>query len=306
MGRNIKKCLWFLALTFAINWSMAITFFALGGRINSSWFLPMAVAYMFVPALAAVFVQKIIFAESVTKPLGISFRLNRWFLIAWLLPPLIALLTVLIAAALPDVSLTLEPETSRVFEHFSGTLSPDQIENMSAQLNKMPVHIFWVMLFGGLFAGITVNAIAGFGEELGWRGLMQKELSFLGFWKSSAVIGIIWGIWHAPIILMGHNYPEHPVAGLLMMTLLCLLLAPIFGYIRIRAKSVIAAAVIHGTFNATAGLSLILIKGGGDLTVGVTGLAGMTALSMVNLCIFIYEKYFAEVPVADYTFDTRL
>ena len=40
-----------------------------------------------------------------------------------------------------------------------------------------------------LIAGVTVNAVAGFGEELGWRGFLQKELAFLGFWRSSLLIG---------------------------------------------------------------------------------------------------------------------
>ncbi len=146
----------------------------------------------------------------------------------------------------------------------------------------------------GFVAGITINAIAGFGEELGWRGFLQRELGYLGFWKSSILIGLIWGIWHAPIILQGHNYPEHPQAGVLMMIIFTLLLSPIFSYIRLKAKSVIAAAVIHGSLNATVGLPLMVIKGGNDLIVGVTGLAGFIALALSNLALFIYDRYFAK------------
>ena len=35
----------------------------------------------------------------------------------------------------------------------------------------------------------------------------------MGFLKTSVLTGFIWGVWHAPIILQGHNYPQHPVAG---------------------------------------------------------------------------------------------
>ena len=119
---------------------------------------------------------------------------------------------------------------------------------------------------GGLVAGVSINAVAGFGEELGWRGFLQKELAFLGFWRSSLLIGVVWGLWHAPLILQGHNYPQHRIAGVFMMTILCVLLAPIFGYVRIKAHSVIAAAIIHGTFNATYGLAITLVRGGSDLT----------------------------------------
>jgi len=146
-------------------------------------------------------------------------------------------------------------------------------------------------------AGITINAIAGFGEELGWRGLLQKELGYLGFWRSSAVIGIIWGIWHAPIIIQGYNYPQHPLAGVFMMTVFTLLLSPIFGYVRLKARSVIAAAIIHGSLNATAGLAIMVVAGGNDLMIGVTGLAGFIVLLIVNIAIFVYDRFLTRDPV---------
>jgi membrane protease YdiL (CAAX protease family) len=132
--------------------------------------------------------------------------------------------------------------------------------------------------------------VAAFGEELGWRGLLQRELLHLGFWKSSAFIGVIWGVWHAPIIIQGHNYPQHPVAGVAMMTVFTLLLSPILGYVRLKGKSVIAAAIAHGTLNGTAGIPLMVLVGGNDLTVGITGLAGFVVLAAVNLAIFVFQR----------------
>jgi membrane protease YdiL (CAAX protease family) len=77
------------------------------------------------------------------------------------------------------------------------------------------------------------------------------------------------------------------------MIVFTLLLSPIFSYVRLQAKSVIAAAILHGSLNATIGLPLMVIKGGNDLTVGVTGLAGFIALALANVGIFIYDRYFA-------------
>lgn len=89
---------------------------------------------------------------------------------------------------------------------------------------------------------------------------------------------------------MGHNYPDHPITGVFMMTILGTLLAPIFSYVRVKAKSVIAAAIAHGSFNASVGLSFMLLKGGNDLTVGIAGLAGLIVLVIVNLCIFMFDR----------------
>ncbi|MFW6136657.1 MAG: CPBP family intramembrane glutamic endopeptidase, partial [Candidatus Aminicenantaceae bacterium] len=81
-------------------------------------------------------------------------------------------------------------------------------------------------LLQGLAAGVTANAVAAFGEELGWRGFLQKEFSGFGFRKASFLIGVIWGIWHASLILLGHNYPHTPIAGVFMMVVWCVLFGP--------------------------------------------------------------------------------
>jgi membrane protease YdiL (CAAX protease family) len=242
---------------------------------------------MFVPMLVALLLQKGVYRESVKKPLGISFRLNRWFLVAWFLPPVIALATFGVSLLLPGVEYS--PQMQGLAERFAPLLTPEQMQQLKGHMGATPLGTIGLVLLGGLVAGVTVNAVAGFGEELGWRGFLQKELAFLGFWRSSALIGFIWGLWHAPLILQGHNYPQHPVAGVLMMTLLCLLLAPIFGYIRVKARSVVAAAIIHGTFNATYGLSIVFVHGGSDLTTGVTGLPGFLVLAMVILLLWWHD-----------------
>jgi hypothetical protein len=39
----------------------------------------------------------------------------------------------------------------------------------------------------------------------------------LGKWKAYLIVGVIWGLWHAPLIAIGFNYPGMPVLGILMM-----------------------------------------------------------------------------------------
>ena len=289
MNRSIKKSLLFIALTFFFNYLLIFSFLALGGK----WLTPRAILivgpiYMFIPMVVAIIVQKFIYKELLKEPLGISWKINRWWVVAWLLPPAVTLATLGVSLLFPGVSYSRE--MAGMFERFSGVMTHEQLEKMREQTVALPVHPFWIALASGLIAGLTINAVAGFGEELGWRGLLQKEFSFMGFWKSSLLIGFIWGVWHAPLILQGHNYPQHPRAGVFMMTGWCVLLAPVFSYIRLKAKSVIAAAVLHGTLNATAGLAILVVQGGNDLLTGVTGLAGFIVLAIINIVIFAYEK----------------
>jgi membrane protease YdiL (CAAX protease family) len=292
---RFKKVILFIGLTFFVNWFMAILFFAFGGRWGSPASLAFAASYMFVPMVITIIVQKLIYKEPLKEPLGISFKLNRWFLVAWLLPPVIAFASLGVSLLLPGTEYS--PSMEGLLERFESLLTPEQLRQMENRANILPIPPIWAGLLLGLIAGITINAVAGFGEELGWRGFLQREFAYMGFWKSSVIIGVIWGVWHWPVVLLGHNYPQHRLSGVVMMTLLTLLLAPIFSYIRLKANSVIAAAIMHGTLNATAGLSIALVKGGNDLTVGVVGLAGFIVLGCVNTVLIVYDRFLTKKPI---------
>ncbi len=290
MFNKYRYSLLFIALTFFINWLLIGLFLALGEGWNSTATPLVLVAYMFVPMLVAILVQKLVKHEGVIKPLQVSFKLNRWFLLAWLLPPLLAISALGVSLLLPGVQYT--SNMAGLLDIFGQNLSPEQVTQIQAQLEALPISYFWIVLIQGLIAGITVNAVAAFGEELGWRGFLLREFRHLGFWRASLLIGFIWGVWHAPVILQGHNYPQHPLAGVGMMIIWCMLLTPIFVYVRVKAKSVIAAAIMHGTLNGTAGLALMMVRGGNDLTVGLTGVAGFVVLLLVNILISWFNPKF--------------
>jgi membrane protease YdiL (CAAX protease family) len=150
----------------------------------------------------------------------------------------------------------------------------------------------FLTLLQGLLVGITVNALAGFGEELGWRGFLQRELGALGFWKASAIIGLVHGFWHAPLIVRGINYPEHPWAGVFLMTVETLLSAPLVAYVCLKADSVVAAAIFHGTGNGLSVLATMGLEGGNDLLVGGCGLAGFLVLLVANLGLVVFDRRF--------------
>lgn len=292
---NTKKILLFIGLTFLVDWIIAAIFLVIKGPGYTQLFLVVGVIYMFVPMVMAIIIQKFIYKEPLKEPLGISFKFNRWFLVAWLLPAIIAFATLGVSLLLPGVEYS--PDMTGFLERFKNTVTPEQLQKIKEQVTGLPVHLIWLTLLQGLVAGITVNAVAGFGEELGWRGFLQKELGVLGFWRASVIIGAIWGIWHAPLILQGLNYPQHPVIGVPMMIIWCILLAPIFSYVRLKSKSVIAAAIIHGSLNAVAGVPIMVIKGGDDLLVGITGFAGLIVLLLINICIFCYDRFLAKEPI---------
>src|SRR5262249_53835537 len=104
MAVNGKKVALFLGLTYALTYLLAITYFLAGGTVGPPGILIFGVIYMFMPALSAVVVQKLIYKAPLKRPLRISFRPNRWFLVAWLLPVLLAFATFGVALLFPGVS----------------------------------------------------------------------------------------------------------------------------------------------------------------------------------------------------------
>ena len=285
---RINKTTVFLILTFVISYSLAGIFRLLGGQYDEIGGIIMAIVYMFIPMISVIIVEKVIHKEKIRESLFISFKINQWFFVAWLITPVISLATFGISLLFPDV--TYSPEMTGILKRFESIYSPEQMEQVKNSMEMLPFHPIWLSVIQGLIGGVTINAVAGFGEELGWRGFLMKEFKEMNFTKASIIIGFIWGIWHAPIILMGHNYPQHPEIGVLMMIIWCILLTPLFLFITIKSKSVIAASIMHGTLNGTAGIAIMLIDGGNDLTVGMTGLAGFLSLLLFLVGLFIYDN----------------
>jgi membrane protease YdiL (CAAX protease family) len=178
------------------------------------------------------------------------------------------------------------------YEGFLANLPEEAVETAVRQLSKFPPAVFFLIQFVNVvFAGYTINTVFAFGEELGWRGYLLKALHNKKLLPVSLIIGAVWGLWHFPLILIGHNYPRHPVVGVGMMIIFCILLTPMMIYMVIKSKSVITAAFFHGTLNASAGIHILLLVGGNDLINGITGLVGFLTLLLVNLLFYIYDKF---------------
>lgn len=97
-----------------------------------------------------------------------------------------------------------------------------------------------------------IMALGGgtFGEEYGWRGYLQGELIKLGKRRGVLLVGLVWAVWHYPIILMGrHTYPASAL-GLSLMAGFCVLLGFVLGYAMLKTGSIWLVAYLHGLTNA--------------------------------------------------------
>lgn len=284
----------FTALAYLLSWSVAALAWASGITRHSLGGTLTGVVFMFGPLVAAIIVQRQS-REPLGPAIGLRLRWSGWLFLAWLGPLLLALGTLGAMLLLPGFRYT--PDSSAVLERLADMMPPEKLAQVKEQLAAAPAPPLLLALLSALSAGPTINAVAAFGEEAGWRGFLLRELAPLGFWRSSALIGVVWGLWHAPLVVQGHNYPQHPALGVLMMTAFTALLSPLFGYVRMRARSVLAAAIAHGTLNASAGIPLLLAAGGDDLTAGMTGAAGFAVLAVANLGVLLHDRLIARQPV---------
>ena len=129
-----------------------------------------------------------------------------------------------------------------------------------------------------------INMLFALGEELGWRGFLLPHLMPLGQWKAILISGIIWGVWHAPAIAQGQNYPGYPILGIFMMIVFCVLLGTIFSWLYLNTRSPWVAALAHGSVNAVAGLPVLFLQPGFNMALGGT-LASPTA--WIGMVLFI-------------------
>ena len=271
--KNVKL---YIAIAFGLIWAAGLAFYLSETNVASFagatqlW----ASLCMFIPLVATLICQKSS-KEPLFRNVGISWKVNRWWFLGWLTFPVVALFTLLFTYWISGLNNT-DLDVTLPFGTVNG-----------------PVGMTAFILLSGMLAGTTINALFAFGEEVGWRGYLLKQFKGRSFLGTAIIIGIIWGLWHAPLILMGHNYPQHPQWGVLMMVVMCIPMSFIIQYFRVKSGSVIVAAIMHGTCNAVAGTTMLFVglDRFNDLLDGACGLAGILAMLVVAIALFLFDRY---------------
>ena len=116
-----------------------------------------------------------------------------------------------------------------------------------------------IFAFLGSIGMLWVQAMT---EEIGWRGyLLPRLMEWLGPYRGLFAHGAAWGLWYAPLLLVatGTGLPSLARCGAFVVT--CALLGVLLGWIRIAARSVVAAATANALLTMAAALPLVLMGG---------------------------------------------
>jgi hypothetical protein len=263
-------------------------------------FVIIAFCYMPAPAYATLILQKLVYRDSLT-PYGFTLKnlSLRWLMIttagfAWF----IVLGTFVVIAILGNVfgvGLFGRIDFSEAaFLQQLTIIGRGAFGDVPRHLPISPTVIFLLSLVQGVIAGFTANLPFTFGEELGWRGLLLRETQKSGFLKSNLFIGVVWGLWHAPLIAQGHNYPGHPVAGIFMMTLFTTTFAFPMAYCRLKSRTILGPSALHGMFNPLGMLTVMFVVGANPLFGFVAGIAGVAVTLLLAAGIYFFDKQFIQ------------
>ncbi|MGY2131103.1 CPBP family intramembrane glutamic endopeptidase [Hymenobacter sp. HD11105] len=105
-------------------------------------------------------------------------------------------------------------------------------------------------IFLGIF-GMAGSMATALGEEIGWRGFLVPELAkTTSFTKTSLIVGIVWAIWHYPILIFADYNSGTPVwYGLACFTTMVVSISFIFTWFRLKSNSLWTGALLHASHN---------------------------------------------------------
>ena len=232
---------------------------------------------MFFPAIGVLITRLITREGFKNAMLRLNLKGNvRYYLIGWFGPFVLTLLGTLLYFVIFPSEFTLT--------------------TYRAQMATLPFSetTFWVLQGMLMLIAPLLNLVPCFGEEWGWRGyLLPKVAERMKFLPTVLLTGFIWGIWHAPIIVAGHNYgmnyPGYPWWGIIAMCVFCIVVGTLFSYVTLKAKSCWPAVFAHGMMNGTASIGVIFLADpmAYERFIGPvpTGIIGAAAYIVAAVCI---------------------
>lgn len=303
---NTKRIVIFVAFAFGITWAGSLALYLTVGKddLFMAGFLANWIFTLWSPALANVATRLITKEGRGRLMLRPKFRRGwRFYLAAWLLPPLATSVGVAVYYLLfPQF---FDPGLSEMRKLFAA--SPP-LATWAAAADPWVILLALALLLVMIY--VPIFTLLSFGEEFGWRAYLLPKLvaHFAGasvedstpagrryaaaVCKAALLVGVIWGVWHWPGRLLFNGMPIlHLLLDLVPMCSLSLLLA----WVTLRSGSMWPAAVGHSAYNQALGLPIYSVKGPANplLGPGPGGLIGSIGYIILALVLLFSRRAFA-------------
>ena len=274
---NRKSLTTFFLVAFGLAWILfciPLTFKNNPETYPTVWQICFMLA-MWAPGLGAFFATRLVEKQPIISTLRLNTLGNkRYYFIAWLLPSLNMLVTIVASILLGAGAF----DSNFTFMRTSIAQAPT-----GTNLPPVEVLVLAISAFAMTLAPF-INLLFAAGEEIGWRSFMLPRLLHLGQRNAILLSGIIWGVWHAPTTLLyGYNFPQHPYLGVLIGFVGFTLLGTILSWLYLKTRSPWAPGLCHGAFNGVAGLCFYYLQPGFDTALAGSpiGLAGWVSMGLL-------------------------
>lgn len=300
---NNRRILLYLLINFGATWLYEFLVVwpvatSSNPTVQSMSQLAVAVA-MFFPALSVV-ATRLITKEGFKNAMLVPKNGKRsipYFLMAWFGPALLTVIGAVIYFVIFSKDFDPKMGYIKMLLIAQGVTPTKEIVNVTVISQIMT----------GVLLAPLLNAVNCFGEEWGWRGyLLPKLLKRMGILPTLLVSGVIWGLWHLPITILGHNYGMgylgYPVTGILAMCLFCVVVGIIFSYLTIRTGSCLPAMLAHGGLNGFASAGILFTDGTsvnpfiGPVPTGIIGGSAFILCAVVMAVLLVKKPELENMP----------
>jgi membrane protease YdiL (CAAX protease family) len=135
------------------------------------------------------------------------------------------------------------------------------------------------------------------GEEIGWRGYMLSRLVDSGIGAPILISGLVWGLWHAPLIVSGqYAAGPHPILSLGLFLAGIVAGGYVFAWLRLSSGSIWPCIWGHAVWNAVIQGAFDRSTSAGSVWVGESGV--LTAAVLILFAIVLYKVWPLAQPVS--------
>lgn len=158
----------------------------------------------------------------------------------------------------------------------------------------LPANRIWVFILQYSLRGLLMGSLLAFGEEVGWQGFMVPKLSEVtGFTGTALLRGVVWSVWHFPLILGGvYGTTDTPAwYRLACFTITMTGVSFAFAWVGLRSGSLWTAVLMHASHNVfIQSIYPGITESAGRMSWYVDEVGAWTALAAVGVAVFFWWR----------------
>ena len=273
---KIKKAIFaFTTLTIFFTFGLALLFELLEMDMLSPFL-------MLIPLLTSLLIQKLMLKQPIFGPNGLGFQFGKKRYL--FLGPVFSFLFIVIVYG---ISYVFNPYLFSIEQAYIS------IQDM-ATFNENSSLLTNILIAGAiqLLLAPLLNILIFIGEEVGWRSFLYPYLVSVYGKKGLIFGGLIWGVWHTPMIyLYDLNFGQHHHLGLIFMIIFCVLAGIILQFVYYKSHSIFSVALMHGMLNIT-GAFIFAFSVKSEYRYFVDGATGLVGLTILFIIAYIcYQRF---------------